>query len=294
VRLVGSELCIRDSVSSDGVLKGVKELSLATRLGMHLGTFIVIIGGWELGSRLGYVNELIMPPPSSIAARLYEMFFITGSIYYHYFVTMFEAVCGFIIGVSIGLSLAIASAISPVFRRYWAPYAVVFNVTPGIAVTPFIIAWFGFGWSSKIALAALVCFFPPFINTLTGLLFIDKDATELFRSLGANKKQYFWKLQIPSALPIIMAGLKLAMTGALIGAIVAEFFSASEGVGILMQRFAFRLNMDGSFAALIVMSLMGLSLFTLMEYLDVKILFWRRHSRMEEVSKKRKAKWSSG
>lgn len=252
-------------VSSDGVLKGVKELSLATRLGMHLGTFIVIIGGWELGSRLGYVNELIMPPPSSIAARLYEMFFITGSIYYHYFVTMFEAVCGFIIGVSIGLSLAIASAISPVFRRYWAPYAVVFNVTPGIAVTPFIIAWFGFGWSSKIALAALVCFFPPFINTLTGLLFIDKDATELFRSLGANKKQYFWKLQIPSALPIIMAGLKLAMTGALIGAIVAEFFSASEGVGILMQRFAFRLNMDGSFAALIVMSLMGLSLFTLME-----------------------------
>jgi NitT/TauT family transport system permease protein len=273
-------------VSSDGVLKGVKELSLATRLGMHLGTFIVIIGGWELGSRLGYVNELIMPPPSSIAARLYEMFFITGSIYYHYFVTMFEAVCGFIIGVSIGLSLAIASAISPVFRRYWAPYAVVFNVTPGIAVTPFIIAWFGFGWSSKIALAALVCFFPPFINTLTGLLFIDKDATELFRSLGANKKQYFWKLQIPSALPIIMAGLKLAMTGALIGAIVAEFFSASEGVGILMQRFAFRLNMDGSFAALIVMSLMGLSLFTLMEYLDVKILFWRRHSRMEEVSKK--------
>tara|TARA_B110000305_G_C19458647_1_gene652683 strand:- start:81 stop:935 length:855 start_codon:yes stop_codon:yes gene_type:complete len=279
-------------VSSDGVLKGVKELSLATKLGMHLGTFIVIIGGWELGSRLGYVNELIMPPPSSIAARLYEMFFITGSIYYHYFVTMFEAVCGFIIGVSIGLSLAIASAISPVFRRYWAPYAVVFNVTPGIAVTPFIIAWFGFGWSSKIALAALVCFFPPFINTLTGLLFIDKDATELFRSLGANKKQYFWKLQIPSALPIIMAGLKLAMTGALIGAIVAEFFSASEGVGILMQRFAFRLNMDGSFAALIVMSLMGLSLFTLMEYLDVKILFWRRHSRMEEVSKKRKAKWS--
>ena len=263
-------------VSSDGVLKGVKELSLATRLGMHLGTFIVIIGGWELGSRLGYVNELIMPPPSSIAARLYEMFFITGSIYYHYFVTMFEAVCGFIIGVSIGLSLAIASAISPVFRRYWAPYAVVFNVTPGIAVTPFIIAWFGFGWSSKIALAALVCFFPPFINTLTGLLFIDKDATELFRSLGANKKQYFWKLQIPSALPII----------------IAEFFSASEGVGILMQRFAFRLNMDGSFAALIVMSLMGLSLFTLMEYLDVKILFWRRHSRMEEVSKKRKAKWS--
>ena len=81
------------------------------------------------------------------------------------------------------------------------------------------------------------------------------------------------------------------MTGALIGTIVAQFFSASEGVGILMQRFAFRLNMDGSFAALIVMSLMGLSLFTLMEYMDYKVLYWRRHSRMEEVGAKRKKKW---
>jgi NitT/TauT family transport system permease protein len=199
---------------------------------------------------------------------------------------------GFIIGVSIGMGLAISAAISPVFRRYWAPYAVVFNVTPGIAVTPFIIAWFGFGYSSKIALAALVCFFPPFINTLTGLLHIDKDATELFRSLGATKRQYFLKCQIPTATPIIIAGLKLAMTGALIGTVVAQFFSASEGVGILMQRFAFRLNMDGSFAALIVMSLMGLSLFTLMEYMDYKVIYWRRHSRMEEVSAKRKRKWT--
>lgn len=247
-------------IGSDGVLAGVKELSPLKKLAMHLTVFIVLFGGWELGSRLGHVNELIMPAPTSIAYRLYEMFFVTGSIYWHYIITMYEAIMGFIIGVSIGMGLAISAAISPVFRRYWAPYAVVFNVTPGIAVTPFIIAWFGFGYSSKIALAALVCFFPPFINTLTGLLHIDKDATELFRSLGATKRQFFWKCQIPTATPIIIAGLKLAMTGALIGTVVAQFFSASEGVGILMQRFAFRLNMDGSFAALIVMSLMGLSL----------------------------------
>ena len=278
-------------IGSDGVLAGVKELTPVQKTLAHGLVFLILFGGWEFGARAGYVNELIMPAPTSIAYRLYEMFFVTGSIYWHYIVTMYEATMGFIIGVGIGMGLAITAAISPVFRRYWAPYAVVFNVTPGIAVTPFIIAWFGFGWSSKIALAALVCFFPPFINTLTGLLNIDKDATELFRSLGSTKKQYFQKCQIPSALPIIIAGLKLAMTGALIGTIVAQFFSASEGVGILMQRFAFRLNMDGSFAALIVMSLMGLSLFTLMEYMDYKVLYWRRHSRMEEVGAKRKRKW---
>ena len=160
-------------IGSDGVLAGVKELSPLKKLAMHLTVFIVLFGGWELGSRLGHVNELIMPAPTSIAYRLYEMFFVTGSIYWHYIITMYEAIMGFIIGVSIGMGLAISAAISPVFRRYWAPYAVVFNVTPGIAVTPFIIAWFGFGYSSKIALAALVCFFPPFINTLTGLLHID-------------------------------------------------------------------------------------------------------------------------
>jgi NitT/TauT family transport system permease protein len=200
---------------------------------------------------------------------------------------------GFFIGITIGISLAVAAAFSPVFRRYIAPYAVVFNVTPGIAVAPMIVAWFGFGWSSKIALAALVCFFPPFVNTLTALLRTDEDATDLFRSLGASKREYFWKLQLPNAIPLIVAGLKLALTGALLATIVAEFFSATAGVGILMQRFAFTLQIDGSFAALLTMSLMGLMLFTLMEIMDFRIVFWRRDSRMLAVSRKRAARWRS-
>lgn len=280
-----------DDTNIDEILEAEFQTSYTKRLLMHSMTFLVLIGGWELASNMGYLNKLIMPPPSWIAFRLYEMFFITGIIYWHFFVTMFEATCGFFFGVSIGMTLAITAAISPVFRRYWAPYAVVFNVTPGIAVAPFIIAWFGFGWSSKIALATLNAFFPVFINVLTGLLFVDKDATELFNSLRASRRQYFWKLQIPSSLPITIAGLKLGMTTALIGAVVAEFFSATEGVGILMQRFAFRLNMDGAFATLVNMSLMGLTLFTLMEYMDYKVLFWRRHKRMEQVSAARKARW---
>jgi len=281
-----------DDTNIDEILQAEFKTPFAKRLTLHALTFFILVGGWELASYLGYLNELIMPPPSWIAYRLYEMFFETGIIYWHFFVTMFEATCGFFIGVSIGLSLAITAAISPVFRRYWSPYAVVFNVTPGIAVAPFIIAWFGFGWSSKIALAALNAFFPVFINVLTGLLYIDKDMTELFNSLRASRRQYFWKLQIPSSLPITIAGLKISMTAALIGAVVAEFFSATEGVGILMQRFAFRLNMDGAFASLVNMSLMGLTLFTLMEFMDYKVLFWRRHSRMEQVSRKRKAAWN--
>lgn len=261
------------------------------RIMMHILIFIIIIGGWELAGVFNQLNDLLLPAPSKIGAKFFNMWFVTGRIYWHFFVTMFEATAGFFIGVSIGLSLAITAAISPTFRRYIAPYAVAFNVTPGIAVTPLIIVWFGFGWSSKIALATLVCFFAPFINTLTGLLNVDEEASELFRSMRANRKQFFWKLQLPSSLPLVIAGLKLALTGALLGAIVAEFFSASEGVGILMQRFAFKLDIGSALATLLSMSLMGLFFFTIMEMLDYRVLYWKRDSRMQAISKRRKANW---
>ena len=262
-------------------------------VGKHVLTFAIIIVVWEYLGQTDQLNRLITPWPSLIGAQLIDLFFISGKIYFHFYTTLAEALIGFFIGISIGISLAVAAAFSPIFRRYIAPYAVVFNVTPGIAVAPMIIAWFGFGWSSKIALAALVCFFPPFVNTLAALLRTDEDATDLFRSLGASKREYFWKLQLPNAIPMIVAGLKLALTGALLGTIVAEFFSATAGVGILMQRFAFTLEIDGSFAALLTMSLMGLMLFTLMEIMDYRIVFWRRDSRMLAVSRKRAARWRS-
>lgn len=265
--------------------------SRLARAGKHAISFIVIIGAWELAGQLGQLNKLILPWPSLIGDRLWSMFFETGIIYWNFFVTLAEAVTGFFIGSTIGISLAVAAAFSPAFRRYVAPYAVVFNVTPGIALTPMIIAWFGFGWSSKIALATLVCFFPPFVNTLTGLLRTDNDATELFRSLGASQRQYFLKLQLPNAIPEIIAGLKLALTTALIGTIVAEFASATEGVGIMMQRFAFKLDIAGSFATLLTMALMGLMLFMLMELIDDRVVFWRRISRLEAVARKRAARW---
>lgn len=266
------------------------------RFAMHILVFVIITGVWELAGVFNQLNDLLLPAPSVIIGRFAEMWlpaFLggTGRIYYHFFITLWEAVAGFFIGVSIGVSLAVTAAVSPVFRRYLAPYAVVFNVTPGIAVAPLIIAWFGFGLSSKIALATLVCFFAPFINTLTGLLYVDEEAAELFRSMRANRQQYFLKLQLPSSMPLFIAGLKLALTGALLGAIVAEFFSASAGVGILMQRFSFKLDIGSALATLLSMSLMGLLFFTVMEVLDYRVVFWKRDSRMQAVSKKRKAAW---
>jgi len=261
------------------------------RIATHLVIFAIVIGTWELLGVYGQLNDLILPAPSKIGYAIFNLYFITGKIWWHFFVTMFEAVAGFAIGVSIGVTLAVVAGLNETFRRYIAPYVVVVQVTPLIALAPLMIAWFGFGWSSKIAVATVVCFFAPFLNTLTGLMNVDPDAAEMFRSLGATKRQIFWKLMLPDCMPIIMAGLKTAMALALIGAVVGEFISASEGVGILMQRASFALNIAESIAVLLSMALMGLILYAVMEWLDDWIVFWRRDMRMIAVSRRRAAAW---
>jgi len=131
----------------------------------------------------------------------------------------------------------------------------------------------------------------PFINTLTGLLNVDEDALEMFHSLGAKKSQIFWRLMLPNAMPIIMAGLKTAISLALIGAIVGEFISASEGMGVLMQRYTFSLNMASSFAVLVMLTVMGYILFVLTEAADNWLVFWRHDARMVALSKKKARNW---
>jgi NitT/TauT family transport system permease protein len=258
----------------------------------HLLVFIVIMAAWEAFVQAGGVDALILPAPSTIAAAFYKIAISSGLIWSHFGLTMWEALMGFVIGSVIGVGLAIAAALWEPFRRYVSPYVNALQVTPRIALAPLVIAWLGFGLSPKIAIAALVCFFPPFINTLTGLLDVDQDKLEMFRSLRARRKQIFFELMLPEALPIIMAGLKTAMSFALIGAIVAEFVSASAGMGILMQRFTFALNMSASFAVLFCLMLMGLLLFWVMEIADNRLVFWRHDARLAQISRKQAAKFA--
>jgi NitT/TauT family transport system permease protein len=204
---------------------------------------------------------------------------------------MVEATAGFIIGAAAGVALAIVAGLNEPFRRYIQPYILVPQVTPRVALTPILIAWLGFGWSPKIAIAALICFFPPFVNTVTGMLTVDEDAREMFRSMGASKAQIFWKLQLPSSMPIIMAGLKIALSLALAGAVVGEFLSANQGMAVLIHRYSFSLNMPSSFAVLLSLTAMGFVLFKIAEFLDRRIIFWRHEDRMAPVGRKRAARF---
>lgn len=261
------------------------------RLLPHLVLFSALILIWEMMVRTGVVTSIMIPKPSAIGTAIVDLYFVKGTIWPHFFITLTEAVVGFLIGAGFAIALAVGSSLSDPFKRYVSPYAIVLNVTPGIALTPIIIAWFGFGMGSKMALAAVISFFPIFVNTLTGLTQPDDEREELFRSLGASHTQVFWKLRVPSALPMMFAGLKIGLTTALIGAVVAEFAQATEGVGVLMNRFSFQLNMGASIATLLSMTLIGLILFYSMEFLDDRTIFWRREERRAAASRARARAW---
>ncbi len=257
----------------------------------HLALFATLLILWEVAVRTGLITSIMIPEPSAIMGAIWELYVSERTIYEHFFITFTEAVVGFLIGAAIAVTIAVLSSLWEPFKRYVSPYAIVLNVTPGIALTPVIIAWFGYGMGSKIALAAIICFFPIFVNTLTGLLQRQDEREELFRSVGASERQVFLKLRVPSALPLVFAGLKIGLTTALIGAVVAEFAQATAGVGVLMSRFSFRLDMASSIAALLSMTLIGLILFYTMEFLDDRIVFWRRETRRAEKSRARARAW---
>ncbi len=259
----------------------------------HLAIFAAILGLWEAAIATGLIRSIMVPPPSAVMAAMVKLYLVEGTIYRHFFITLWESVSGFAIGAGIAIALATGSALWEPFRRYVTPYAIVLNVTPGIALTPVIIAWFGYGIGSKVALAAVLCFFPIFVNTLTGLTRPDRDREELFRQLGASDAQLFFKLRVPAALPLMFAGLKIGLTTALIGAVVAEFSQATEGVGVLMSRFSFQLNMGASIATLLSMTAIGLLLFYSMEFIDDRMVFWRREARREAASRARARAWKA-
>ena len=249
-----------------------------------IGFLVVLVTVWELLVRLGVMSSFVLPTPSSIALAFADLV-TSGLLWEHLQATVIETLVGFAIGSALGALTAVACGLSPLLRSMLYPYVISLQVTPLIAIAPIVIAWLGFGYASKFAIAALICFFPVFVNTLAGLLVVDPDAREMFRSLGATRAQTFTKLMLPSALPVVLAGLKTAMTLALIGAVVGEFISAQSGLGLLVQRFSYQLATDDAFAVVLVLTLLGLVFYGAMEVLDRFLVYWNHQERLDARSR---------
>lgn len=264
-----------DRAETDAARDAPRRITGATLI-WPLTVAVISLGAWEFISRTEIVDPIILPPPTEVAAALVRLC-QRGFFWEAVEVTVLETVLGFVIGCAAGFILG--AAIGTVKQVRWAiyPFIIAFQNTPRVAFAPVFLTWFGFGMASKVVMAAAICFFPLLINVVVGIETVDEHARELMRSYGASKRQTFFKVTLPSSLPLVFAGLKTAMTLALIGAIVAEFVGATEGLGVLINTFNFQLDVAEAFAVVVMLSIIGLILYGAIELLDRKVVFWRDH-----------------
>jgi NitT/TauT family transport system permease protein len=222
-----------------------------------LALLFVLLAGWEAWCRLGGVPALIVPAPSSVFATLWSEV-ASGRLLPHLAITATEMALGLALGCVVGLGVGILLAEAAFLRRLLHPYIVASQVVPKLALGPLFIIWFGFGMAPTVVITALICFFPLMENTLTGLAQVDPARRELFRMLGASRLQTLLRLKLPSALPVILAGLRVAVVLALVGAVVGEFIGGRAGLGASI--IAAQSVMDSSlmFALFIVITLLGM------------------------------------
>jgi len=257
------------------------------RRGNHAAIFLGLMALWQTGSWTGFLDPLFFPAPLDILASFWRIYVTQGNIWYHLYVSLGLVLAGFTMGSILGVGLGAVVGMNATVRRFLQPYVIVLEATPRIAVAPLLIAALGFGPQSKIAIIMLVCFFAPFINTLSGVLNVNRDRMELMRSLGASKMQVLRKLVLPDAIPVIMAGERLAMTSALSGVLVAEFIQRDQGIGALILTYTRNLNMASAFACILTLTAIGFLIFKGMEMVDHHVAYWKNEAGLKRMTEKR-------
>jgi len=222
----------------------------------------VLLLAWEIIVPMTGLSELILPLPSAIGGAIIQYWQI---LLKHTQVTLLESFYGFALGIGIGVTLALGIFSWKAFERSVYPMLVVLNTVPKVALAPIFVLWFGFGWAPKVLIAFLIAFFPIVISTVVGLKGMDNDMVHLARSMGASQWQTFVKFRLPAAMPSIFGGLKVAITLAVIGAVIGEYVAAEEGLGYLQLLASSELNSPLNFAALFFIALLGVLLFYVVE-----------------------------
>jgi NitT/TauT family transport system permease protein len=264
------------------MIGGPKNFALRLLL---LAAFLAL---WEAAVRLFEVPMFILPTPSSVFTALWRG--IASSLYVdHIWITLSETLLGFLVGTTLAFLFGTVIALSRPVEYFLYPFIVMFQSMPKVALAPLIIVWFGLGLTSKVVNAALVAFFPLMVNTIVGLRSAEEDKVNLMKSLAATKRQIFWMLQLPNAMPYIFAGLEIAMIFALIGAIVAEFVGAQSGLGMLIQSMNFTMDVAGQFSVLLLLSLLGLLLNGVVTGVRRRVLFWDPSQKFDAEAAKKEA-----
>ena len=237
---------------------------------------ISVIAGlviWEIVDAVMINNPLVLVGPGRIAEAFFNLL-ARGEIARHIYATFVEFILGYAVGIVIGIAVGVAMGLSPTTKRILSPWVTISYNAPVILLAPLFITALGVGIASKIAIVFISAVFPVLFNTYTGMTTVDGRLVEALRAFGGTPRQIFFKVIVPSALPMVMTGLRLSVGRAIVGAIVSEFFGARAGIGFMITAASEAFRTAEAFVGVALLAIGGYVSFEMLKYAERKIAPW--------------------
>jgi NitT/TauT family transport system permease protein len=244
-----------------------------------LAGVFVFLAIWQIGVMVYKVPPYLLPPPTDVAQTFVSEF---PRLLRHGWVTTYEMLLGYGLAVAIAIPLAIAITSSKRFDEFVMPTMLFFQVIPKVAVAPLFLVWFGVGALPKVLVAFLISFFPIVIDAAVGLRSMSPEMGDLARSMGSTRLQIFLRFRLPTSLPYLFSGLKVAATLAIAGAVVGEFVGADQGLGYLLLVTNSNMETSLMFATLVALTIIGLTFFYIVEFVEALLIPWHVTHRIRE------------
>ena len=237
-----------------------------------LAAIVGIIGAWQLTIIVFGVPTYIAPSPGLVVSTLISQ---APNLFRNFLPTAMESLAGFVLGNLIAILIAIAFVHNRTSEKAFYPITVFINTIPIIAIAPILVLLFGNGFTPKIIIAGLICFFPTLVNMVRGLRAVSPQTLDLMRVLSASKSEVFWKIRLQSSLPFLFAALKIASTTSVIGAIVGEWIGSNFGLGALIIEATYNFRAPLLYATVILAAAWAVTLFSLVTLAERKFIRWK-------------------
>ncbi|QFG21344.1 ABC transporter permease [Actinomadura sp. WMMB 499] len=269
----GGRARARPGTASGGALRGAARAVRRSAAFWYAVAVLLVVGVWQGIIVVAGTPDYLLPSPRQVLSAMAEY---REPLLSEGLVTLGEILLGFAISAVAGIALAVPIAFSRAVERLAYPLLVMSQAVPKIALGPLFIVWFGFGLTTNVVIAVSVAIFPVIVNTALGLSSIDPDLVRLGRSMGASRWRLFRLVRLPTALPSVLAGLKVASTLAVIGVVVGEFIVGGAGLGYLTISASGNQNVPLLFACVICLAVLGVAVFAVLDLLERVLL--RRHA----------------
>jgi len=241
---------------------------------------VFLTAAWDLAIRIFNIPPYQVPKPADVIQTLWADW---PSLLANSVPTTIATVQGFILSALFGIPMAMLIVGSRTVESYVYPLLVFSQSIPKIAIAPLFVVWFGFGMLPKVLSAFLLGFFPVVVSAVQGFKSVEPDMLDLARAMEANRFQIFRMVRLPHALPAIFSGLKVSITLAVVGAVVGEFVGSNSGLGFVLQRSIGNFELPTMFAALVVLSLIGVVLFWILDLIERMSIPWHASQRQELI-----------